>query len=368
MPRFTVKASRGLLLTITFLVGCGENPFVPPPPPELIDSTPVRTSPVPGRIDPPTETDVTTSSVAAGRVIELILSRPPNGDQTFMAQILRQRAGKAQTSFRSFAPDPDHPRPVEWTVKAIEAATEMGASGLLVEVDPDRAIVEALARARSKGLAVLSLETPLPTVDGKPFTLLTYGSFPEAGRKIVKTMMDAALKFPDFRSTRILIIDNRAGGVYREARLESLTAPLRDLGQKWDIVSFDGTETDALRSLNKAITRPGPRVSVVLAQEDVGLFTAHRALLSRIEQNQPEFLIGGYFSYDGRSGHELLGKVIAFGDRAVSTFATRAFETITLMIDGKPVEDRVEVPIMVRSTETIFVPTAATKTASPVKP
>lgn len=301
-------------------------------------------------------------------MVELILGRPPNADQVFLAQILRQQTGKAQTSFRSFAPEADEPRPTEWTVKAIQAAVEMGAAGLLVEVDPAPAVVAALAEARAKGVAVLSLETPIPATGGKPFPVVTYGSFPEAGRKIVKTLMDAALKFPDFQSTRILIIDNRAGGVFRERRLESLTAPLKNLGRKWDVVWFDGTQNDAQRALNKALTKPGPRVSVVIAQEDLGLFVAHRALLARIEQNQPEFLIGGYFSYDSRSGHEMLNNIVVFGDRAVTLFAAKAFESLMLMIKGKPVPDQIEVPIVVRSTNTIFIPTPPANTASPAKP
>ncbi len=356
-----------LLIGLSGAVGCGGNPFVPPPPPELAESTSAVGDSSPSAIEIKEAGEEPPSRTTGGRVVELILDRPPSADQVFLAQILRQRTGKAQTAFRSFAPEADEPRSVEWTVKTIQTAVELGAKGLLVEVDPAPAVLQALEQARAKGVAVLSLETPLPTASGKPFPVVTYGSFVDAGRRIVKTLLDAALKIPDFPSTRILIIDNRNAGPFREARLESLTAPLKDFGRKWDVVWFDGTETDGQRALNKALTTPGPRVSVVIAQEDLGFFLAHRALLSRIEQNQPEFLLGGYFSYDTRGGPDVLKKALVFGDRAVGRFAAKAFESLALAIDGKPVPDRIEVPIEVHATSMFFVPVPAPKTP-PAKP
>jgi len=51
----------------------------------------------------------------------------------------------------------------------------------------------------------------------------------------------------------------------------------------------------------------------------------------------------------------------AFCDRSIEVYSTQAFQTVRNLIEGKPVGERIEVPVVFHHAKFLFVPTATPK-------
>jgi hypothetical protein len=111
-----------------------------------------------------------------------------------------------------------------------------------------------------------------------------------------------------------------------------------------------------------------PKVSVLLAEDDEGFAASHKILSQRTKQGQSEFLLGGYATVDTRTSAELAGNAVAYCDRSIETYATKAFQTVRSLIEGKPVGDRVEVPVVFHHATILYVPTTRPLNGDPVPP
>jgi ABC-type sugar transport system substrate-binding protein len=251
--------------------------------------------------------------------------------------------------------------PAEFAQK-IRGAVERGASGLIVEPENDPAVHAALYEAVERGVAVLSLDQPVaPPSGGKPIPYITYASFAEPGRQIVQAVLEAGKLLRQGRG-RIIVLHNGSGDVYGTRWLESLTNPLREAGKSFELVAFSADSAAAPSALYKSLGAD-PDVAIVLADDYVGLNAAYSLLPEWRGANRPEYLFGGYLAYDYRSANELLRQATAFGDRAIEAFAVKVFQTMQSLIEGKPVSDRIEIPIIVHKKTKFFVPTTTTEAA-----
>jgi hypothetical protein len=158
------------------------------------------------------------------------------------------------------------------------------------------------------------------------------------------------------RWTRSPVRSRRPGDPYGTQPLDSLTGPLKAAGKRAELVEFEGDSAAAKTALEKALGR-GDDVAIVLADEAEGLYAAYRTLRERRESNHPDYLFGGYMAYDYRSGRDFPRQATAFGDRGAESIAVKAFQAVRSLIEGKPVNDRIEVPIVVHKKTTLFVPT-----------
>jgi ABC-type sugar transport system substrate-binding protein len=356
--------------------GCDSMSFVPPPPAEM--RNPPETSSLSSRTGPmnsaPTSNERPSirvparsaggkRQVAAARTVELILATPPSVDRIILEQTLRREAGRAKMAFRTVKPEAlrepsQHatPRPLNPAelAEAIAAAVARGAAALIVEPNLDPGVVDALYQARAYGVAVLLLDRPVPPRGGQSIPWITFASFAGPGREIVETVLDAASRLGRLKE-RVLVLENRSPDPYGARRLESLTTALKAARRAYELVAFEGDSSAALAALRKSLAADS-KVAILLAEEDNGLWACHAAQAERRKENQPEFILGGYISYDIRSANEKLAGFTAFGDRAVEPFAMKAFRTVQSLIEGKPVGERVEMPINVHKVSTIFVP------------
>jgi ABC-type sugar transport system substrate-binding protein len=295
--------------------------------------------------------------------VELILARAPNSDRIYLMQVLRRELGKVPMVFRTW---PEHPEPAgqgtdsfspAQLAEAIQQAIERGAAALIVEPLDDPVVRGALNEAVEKGLAVLTLDQPVAPSVGPRIPCVTYASFTEPGREIVQAILDAAKQLRRDQG-RILVLHRTSFDVYDDRRLESLTGPLKAAGKTCELIPFEGGSDVAQAALEKSLA-VNPDVAIVLADEYEGLSTAFRVKVAWKESNHPEFFLGGYLAYDYRSANDLLAQATAFGDRNVESYSVKVFQTIRSLMDGKPVGDRIELPIRVHKKPILFVPSTA---------
>jgi ABC-type sugar transport system substrate-binding protein len=348
------------------VLGCDAS-FVPPPPPELSDSTASGLRPdagLAGNIRPATSrnqspsanaraNDVASGTRGGARVVKLILSRPADSDHLFLAQVLRREVGKGRAAFRFVKPEPDESGSSGRLIEAIRSANPGDA--LIVEVNDDPAFLESLDDAGARGVAILALDRPFPARGNKVHPWITYESLGGAGQQIVQTLLEAARLFGYTTKDRIVFLDNRTPHRYRAERIAALTDALRTAGRSFETVSFEGDGTAASRALEKALST-GPTVAVVVAEEDIGVFAAQRKSVNHQDQKRPEFLFGGFLSYDIRTPGDRRN-LTAFCDLNVDEFGVKTFETAQQLMDGKSVAEKTVVPVHVRNASTIVVPT-----------
>jgi len=309
--------------------------------------------------------DATRRSLGRARIVELILAKAPDSDRLYLAQAQRREMGKAKIVFRTVEPkpletDPNANRPPSFTpaqlAEAIRKAVEHGASGLIVEPLEDPAVLDALYEADGRGVAVLLLDRPVAPRAGKSLHTIRYASFAEPGRQIVQTTLDAAKLLGRQQGGRILILHNRSADPYATERLKSLVDPVTAAGKSADVIEFEADSGRGVAALQSSLAAD-PKVAIVLADDDQGMSVCLRVLSELRNASRPEFLVGGYLAYDYRTASDAMGQAVAFADRSVESFATKTFQTMLSLLDGKPVGERVEVPIIVHKKPTIFVPT-----------
>jgi ABC-type sugar transport system substrate-binding protein len=363
----------GLAAGLLIAPGCNSGSFLPPPPPELSNSPQEVSNPFAGATSSPPKAaspatagrkDAVRRSVGTATIVELILSRTPNGDRVYLEQALRRDLGKVPIIFRIVEPKAHEPDPKSGEVpsltpaqlaEAIRAAVERRVSGLIVEPLEDPAVLDALYDADARGVAVLLLDRSVPARGGKSLHSVGYASFAEPGRQIVQATLDAAKLLRPLEGGRILILHDRSADAYDAERLEALAEPLKAAGKSFDVIEFEGDFAPAASALKTALEAKS-QVAIVLADDSNGMFAAYQVLSDRKNTDAPEFLVAGFLAYDYRSPQDLLARAIAFSDRSVETFATKTFQAISGLLSGKPVDERVEVPITVHKKSTLFVP------------
>jgi ABC-type sugar transport system substrate-binding protein len=363
----------GLAAGLLVAPGCDSASFLPPPPPELSNPSEVGSNPFAGTMPTPPKAaspanagrkDAVRRSVGNAKIVELILSRSPNGDRVYLVQALRRDFGKVQIVFRTVEPKAHEPDPKPGQVpsftpsqlaEAIRAAVERGVAGLIVEPLEDPAVLDALYDADARGLAVLLLDRPVPARGGKSLHSVGYTSFVEPGRQIVQATLDAAKLLRQLEGGRIIVLHGRSADAYDADRLGALAKPLKAAGKSSDVIEFEGDSDLAAVALKTALDA-NPKVAIVLADDSNGMFAAYQVSSNRKNTDAPEFLFAGFLAYDYRSPHDLLERAIAFSDRSVEAFATKTFQAIYGLLNGKPVDERVEVPITVHKKSTLYVP------------
>ncbi len=290
-------------------------------------------------------------------MIELLLAHGADDDRHFLAQILRRESGKAKIVFRIVAPETGKSfSPVE-LAGAIRAAVEHGTAGLVVEPVEDAAVVDALHEAVEKGLPVLLLDRPLASRGGKSIPCIRYTGYAEAGKQIVEATLDSIKGLQRAEPGRIVILHHRpANDFYAEERLRSLADPLKAANKTFELIEFDGDASQAGDLIRRCLVA-NPKLDAVLADDDAGIVGAEKVLTERTRAGQTEFRFAGYFAYDYRTAEGIMKGAEAFGDQSVDAFSSRTFQAIQALIDNKPMGDVVEVPIIVRRKQILFVPT-----------
>jgi DNA-binding LacI/PurR family transcriptional regulator len=353
--------------------GCNSGSFLPPPPPELSHAPEVVSNPFAGRTPSPPEAAspavagrkaAVRRSVGTAKIVELILSRAPNGDRVYLEQALRRELGKVQIVFRTVEPKAPEPAPKSGPVptfrpaqlvEAIRAAVERGVAGLIVEPLEDPAVVDALYDADARGASVLLLDRSVPARGGKALHSVGYAPFAGPGRQIVQATLEAARMLGQSGDGRIIILHDRSADLDDAERREALAEPLKAAGKSFDVIAFEGDPVQAADALRTSLEFD-PKVAIVLADDTNGMSAAYQVWSNRKNTDAPEFLFAGFLAYDYRAASELLSRAIAFSDRSVETFATKTFQAISGLLSGKPVDQHIEVPITVHKRSTLFVP------------
>jgi len=286
------------------------------------------------------------------RILKLVLSHPPDSDDLFLAQILRREAGKAKTSFRFVKPDPDQSSGSGPLIEAIRSA--VAGDALIVELNDDPAFLESLYDASARGVALLSLYRPLLARGNKAVAWISYESLTGAGRHIVDKVIEGARLFGYTSKDRIVLLENRFPHRYRAERIAAITDALRAAGRAYETVSFE-RDGDAASKALEQVLRAGPRVAMVVAEEDTGLFAAQRQSVLQRDLKRPEFVLGGFVTYDIRTPGDRRN-LTAFADLSVDEFAVKAFQTVQRLMEGRAVPEKTEVPVHMHNTSTILVP------------
>ncbi len=254
-------------------------------------------------------------STGGGKIVELILAKPPSPGRVYLAQALRRDLGKATMSLRYTKPEPGQKLSSEQMAAAIRKAIQRGSAALIVEPIDDPTVLDLLYEAQSRGMKVLLLDQPLPPRGGKSIPFVTYQAFDKPGQQIVETVIDAAKMTHHLDDGRIVVIQNHSSDPYSADRLASLTNPLKAAGLKHEIIVFEGDSNGARDALIMSLAVP-PKIAIVLAEDDEGFNASHLVLTERIKQSQPEFVLGGYSAYDLGASTDLVAKAAAFCDRA----------------------------------------------------
>lgn len=349
--------------------GCDSMSFVPPPRPELANPAQtsagaVSTAPVVSHAGS-TKAPVFSSAghidgvgrlTGGGKFVELILVKTPTPERVYLAQALRRDLGNAKMLLRYTKPEAVQKLSPEQLAAAIRTAIGRGSAALLVEPIDDPTVLDRLYEAQSRGMKVLLLDQPIPPRSGKSIPVFCYQSFSKPGRQIVEAVLEAAKLTHRLNGGRIVVFRNRSTDAYSADRLASLTEPLKAAGLKYEILDFDGDANAAKEVLTSALAVP-PRISIVLAQDDEGFAASHLILSRLIKQGEPDFLLGGYNAYDMGGITDTVNKATAFCDRSVEAYASKAFQTVRNLIEGKAVADRTEVPVVFHHAKVIYVPT-----------
>ena len=351
--------------------GCDSSSFVPPRPAELSKPPETSIGSLSGGTVPKSSgsrPDFPSSTAGKGnrrrptgsgsaRVIEMILAHHSDDDRHFLAMIMRRDAGKAKLSFRIAEPESGKSFSPGELAGAIRAAVEHGTAGLVVEPVEGPAVVDALHEAVEQGIPVLLLDRPIAPWGGKSIPCVRYTGYAEAGKQIVEATLDSVKLLKSTEPGRIVILHHRpANDFYAEERLRSLVDPLKAANRSFELIKFQGDANQAGDLLRNSLAAD-PKLDAVLADTSAGIIGAEKVLIERTNAGQSEFRFAGYFAYDYRTADGVMKKAEAFGDQSVETFSTKTFQAIQGLLDGKPMGGIVEIPIIVRRRQFVFIPT-----------
>jgi len=364
MRGFRKRSPGQLFLTLALsllgslsLLGCDSATFVPPAPDEQSDGAQpgarfIAPPPLLPGSAPKAQVSLATPRESASPrrgksqagTIRLIVSHQPDSDDTYLSQAIWREAGKARLRFRFVWPDPHESNFSDRLREALGSA--VAGDALLVQLDHNSAPIDLLYDASTRGVTILLLDHPLPPRGSQTLPYVTYESFAQAGRQIASTLLEAARLARATPTDRIILLENRTPHRFRAERIASLADAFKAAGRSNDVVAFEGASDGANAALEKALST-GPPVAIVAAEEDIGLFAAQSVLMKRVEQHQPEFVLGGYYAYDVRTAGNNR-KITVFGDPSVEAFAVKAFRTVERLLAGEGVPEKTEIPISVR--------------------
>ncbi|MGC8642514.1 MAG: hypothetical protein ACP5XB_21880, partial [Isosphaeraceae bacterium] len=137
---------------------------------------------------------------------------------------------------------------------------------------------------------------------------------------------------------------NRQKDHYSKERLESLTTALKAAGRRYEIVTHDGDDKAALDATMKYL-HDHPKVSIILADHEVGMVAAYNAALQLSKSSHRTLIRGGYAACDGRTDETILRMTEAVANRNTDGYTLKVLDIALDQMDGKPAPGRVEVPI-----------------------
>ncbi len=360
-------AMAAMLAASVILAGCDSASFVPPPPPEL--NEPVK--PGIAATFEGAGSAATSSVPAAGkhagkgvRVVELILARPPDPDRVYFDQVLRHELAKALIPLRLTQPDPQKPSSPEDLAGAIRTAVGRGIAGLVVEPRDEAVVIDAVYDAVDRGVPVLMLDRSVPARGGKTIPRVEYTEFADVGRQIVAAVLEADRNFKPAKPGRIVFLHHRSDDPYLERAYKSLLGPCQAAGKPMEILEFDGDAEQGIAVLKKSL-EADPDLGILVADDAVGMYVGFRVQVELTESDRRGFLLAGYTSNDYRIV-TFLDFMFAIGDRSVGSYAAKASRAIRSLMEAKPVEDVVEVPVTFIQSERI--PTSVRQKPLPARP
>jgi ABC-type sugar transport system substrate-binding protein len=279
-------------------------------------------------------------------VVELILARPANLDRFYLEQFLRHDTGVKKCAFRVVSPKDTEPFSPGQLATEIRTAANRSTGVLILEPIDAPEVRKAVQDAVEAGLPVVLLDTPLPpSSSGKPYPLVTFKGFADAGKQLVQVVTDDAklMRLPADGTT--LVIENRDKDPYSRDRLESMTGALKAAGRAYDLVSFQGEQKEASEVVMEYL-ESHPKVTVILADQDLGLAGAFNVREeARKNATSIMFALGGYSACDARLAQTVKDQTQGLVDRNVEGYARKAFQIAMDLMDGKPAPERTELDL-----------------------
>jgi ABC-type sugar transport system substrate-binding protein len=275
----------------------------------------------------------------------LILAQPPTEDRRYLVQFLRRDTGVQKYAFRAVLPESDQPLTPEQLARAIRTAASRSTGGLIVEAIDAPEVRDALREAESKGLPVVLLDSPLRSTSlPKPIPYVTRQGFVEGGKKMVEAVIADAqlLRLPSDGTA--LVLESREQDFFSKECLESMTNALRASGRPFEILVHDENQTQASEQL-KSYLESHPKVTMILADREVGLASAFGVREMQRKQGRSTFVLGGYAACDVRL--DMLHKrgTEAIVDRNSEAYARKALRILLDQIEGRTVPERNEVDL-----------------------
>lgn len=355
------QKARGLVLALLVAGGCDSLSFTPPRPAELTapakSTAPVRpgaSSPAPA--DSPAKAVAAKTPKARARLVELIVSQPPDVDRLYLEQFLRRDVGVQKFAFRSTKPEKDTPMSPEAVARAIRAAIDRGAGAIIIEAIDAPEVREALREAESQGIAIVLLDVAVPSSSpGKPYPRIVFKGFEEKGRRLVEGALEEArlLRFP--ADGTIAIVRSKRKDPYSDQRFESIIVPLKQAGRKFEVIEIEAENKQS--ALVTAFLNAHPDTIILLYDEDYGLAAAHEARRKWVEAGHREIILAGYTACDIRLDILVKSKSSAMVDRNIEGYTRKALQLALDQIDGKSVPDILEVEMPFLRNRRISYPT-----------
>jgi ABC-type sugar transport system substrate-binding protein len=365
--RMARKGGRpGPALVMTFaalwaVAGCDSLSFTPEKPPELASPATATSAAARGTPAPATTSNSTAvapsqpaRSAPAARLIELILSQPPDVDRLYLEQFLRRDAGVKKFAFRSVKPEKSGPMSPASLTQAIRAATSRGGAIIVEPIDAPE-VRRALDEAAAKGVSIVLLDTAVPSSSsGKPHPRLTFGGFAGAGKKVVEGALDEAklMGFP--ADGKIILTHTSPGDGYSDRRFRSLADALEAAGRTFEVLPLDTGDGQSDKVL--AMLRSHPNTIIILFDDDYGLAAAHFARKKWVENGHREIVLAGYAACDIRLDIIVKGKAAALVDRNIEGYSRKALQLAIDQVEGRPVPEVTELEVTSARNHRLFYP------------
>ena len=336
------------IITSSLWAGCESNPFVPPRPPEL-DVKPAGGTYKTEDIRPsgatktdlsgPTGQSLLSESTANPRIkgIELILMRPETIDREYLTQIVRKEAGKRKLTFRLTKPELGEPMSAARVAQAIRKAADLRYAVILEPLDAAE-VCDALQSFQSTGLGMLLLDQPL-SCPGQAISTHTvqFTGFFDRGEAIVRAALEETVGEVSPGNGPITVLRNRSIDAYTNQRRKSLTDALEKRKLPFDIVEFEGSESEAHLRLMAHLKTHNKRPIIVLAEDHRGLLGGFRAHEELTKERQPAFILAGYALMDIRTGFPGHIACVGFAYQDLDDYSRKAAEIVINISNGKTV-------------------------------
>ena len=196
---------------------------------------------------------------------------------------------------------------------------------------------------------------------GKTIPRVEFTAFDEVGKQIVAALLETDRKLNAAKPGRIVFLHHRSDEPYLERAYKSLLGPCQAAGKPMEILEFVGEAEQGMVVLKKSL-EADPNMDILVADDAVGVYVGFRIHVDRTESGRRGFLLAGYTSNDYRIV-TFLDFMFAMGDRSVGSYAAKASRAIRSLMEAKPVEDVVEVPVTF--IQSAMIPTPVRKMTPP---